>query len=149
MKKETTSLFGNFFGAKKRSPAAVEQARPVIITSLSQSHVLQQKMQEERLTHGETVTANLSPVRLESHLGKMILYFCPMENIQVLQTITEGDGGSIPQQAIVEDLTIPSNLKAGYYILKNVTLTSNGTMQVKATDETVWENATPYYSKMF
>ena len=144
MKKETSSFFSNLFGAKKIGTPTVEQTKPVIITSLSQPNVLQQRMQEEQLTHGETVMATLSPVRLESHLGKMIMYFCPMENLHVLQTLTDGDGGSIPPQAIVEDLTIPANLKPGYYTLQNVQITSNGTMQVKATQKTHWENASSY-----
>ena len=98
-------------------------------------------MQEEKLSHGETVMANLSPVRLEKSRGKMVLYFCPMKTIQVLEKVTTGDGGTLPGQAKVEGLTTPANLKEGIYNLKNITLTSNGTMQVKATDETVWEAA--------
>lgn len=145
MKKELSSFFKNFFGSKKQEMPATRQATEVIITSYSQPHVLQQRMQEEELTHGETVTANLSPVRVEHQMGKMVLYFCPMKNIEVLQTITDGDGGSIPPEAIVQELTIPANCKPGFYNLNNVQLTSNGTMQVKATGKTVWEVARPDY----
>lgn len=140
MKKETSSLFGNLFGAKN-APDQAEKTKPVIITSYSQANVLQQRMKEEKLSHGETVTANLSPVRLENAYGKMVLYFCPMRTIDIIETITSGDGDSIPAEAKVEGLTIPDNCKAGFYSLKNVTLTSNGTMQVKATDKTIWEKA--------
>lgn len=140
MKKENASLFGNLFGAKIKSPE-LEKSTPVVITSYSQPNVLQQRMKEEKLTHGETVTANLEPVRLESAYGKMVMYFCPMKSIEVLQTVTIGDGGSIPDEAKVEGLTIPDNFKPGFYKLKNVTLTSNGTMQVKATNDTLWEKA--------
>ncbi len=93
------------------------------------------------MTHGQTVTANISPVRLESSYGKMVLYFCPMKSIEVLETLCTGDGGNIPAQVKVEGLTVPSELKSGMYTLKNVTLTSNGTMQVKATDNTIWERS--------
>ncbi|WP_018612163.1 hypothetical protein [Segetibacter koreensis] len=140
MKKETTSLFGNLFGGKSDSSES-EKSKPVVITSYSQPNVLQQRMKEEKLTHGETVTANLSPVRLENAYGKMVMYFCPMKNIEVLETVTNGDGENIPAEAKVEGLTIPDNLKAGFYNLKNVMLTSNGTMQVKATNKTFWEKA--------
>lgn len=140
MKKETTSLFGNFFGVKNKR-AELERSTPVVITSYSQPNVLQQRMKEEKLSHGETVTANLSPVRIENAYGKMVMYFCPMKTIEVLKTVTDGDGGNIPAEAKVEGLTIPDNFKAGFYNLKNVTLTSNGTMQVKATSETIWEKA--------
>ncbi|GAA4423800.1 hypothetical protein GCM10023188_03000 [Pontibacter saemangeumensis] len=98
-------------------------------------------MQEEKLSHGETVTANLSPVRLEKSRGKVVMYFCPMKTIEVLETVAAGDGGSIPGEVKVEGLTTPANLREGIYKLKNVTLTSNGTMQVKATDKTTWESA--------
>ena len=111
----------------------------VTITSYSQPHVLQQKMKEEKLSHGETVMANLSPVRLENSFGRMILYFCPMKNLEVLQTLTEGDGGSIPAEVKVEGLTVPDDFRPGFYALKNVALTSNGTMRVNATEETTWE----------
>jgi hypothetical protein len=145
MKKEKMSFFSNLFGAKKNPQPTADQSKKIIITAYSQPNVLQQRMQEEKLSHGETVSANLSPVRVEKHMGKMVLYFCPMKNIEILQTLAEGDGGSLPNQAIVEDLTIPSDYKPGFYNLKNVILTSNGTMQVKATDKTVWENAKSDY----
>lgn len=135
-----TTFFRNLFGAKDQ-PSGAREPRQVIVTSSSQPEVLQKRMREEKLSHGETVTANLSPVRLEKRQGKMVLYFCPMKSIEVLETVTAGDGGSLPDQAKVEGLTIPENLKEGFYKLKNVTLTSNGTMQVKATDKTKWETA--------
>ncbi|GAB3542072.1 hypothetical protein GCM10027443_42320 [Pontibacter brevis] len=133
-----TSFFRNLFGAKDQ-PSGARESKQVIITSSSQPEVLQKRMQEEKLSHGETVTANLSPVRLEKNHGKMVMYFCPMKSIEVLETVTTGDGESIPGEAKVEGLTIPANLKEGLYKLKNVTLTSNGTMQVKVTDNTTWE----------
>ena len=52
MKKEHTSLFSNLFGAKGK-PAESERSTPVVITSYSQPHVLQQRMKEEKLSHGE------------------------------------------------------------------------------------------------
>jgi hypothetical protein len=140
MKKENTSLFSNLFGAKKSPAPDPGKSTQVVISSYSQPHVLQQKMKEERLTHGETVTVNISPVRLESDQGRMTMYFCPMKSIEVLATITNGDGGSLPAQAQVDGLTVPEDFKPGLYKLRNVTLTSNGTMTVKATSKTVWES---------
>ncbi|WP_245842281.1 hypothetical protein [Pontibacter ummariensis] len=98
-------------------------------------------MREKEMSHGETVKADLSPVRLERSYGKMVMYFCPMKSIEVLETLSPGDGGSIPALAKVEGLTIPKDFKPGLYKLKNVTVTSNGTMQVKATEQTTWEVA--------
>lgn len=136
------SFFGNLFRSAA-VPADVKSATQVVITAHSQPHVLQQRMKEEKLLHGKTVTANLSPVRLENAYGRMVLYFCPMKTIDVLHTISEGDGGSLPMDAKVEGLTVPAGLEGGYYTLKNVTVTSNGTMQVRATEETAWELVKP------
>jgi hypothetical protein len=130
MKKEQTSLFSNLFGKKP------EPTTPVVLTSYSQPHVLQQRMKEEKLTHGETVTANLSPVRLEANFGKMVMYFCPVQAIEITERISAGDGGALPAEAILENIVVPGNLKPGLYDLKNVTLFSNGTMQVIATADT-------------
>ena len=140
MRKE--SFFGNLF-RNAEAPAEAQGPTPVVITAHSQPHVLNQRMKEEKMTHGKTVTANISPVRLENAYGRMVLYFCPMRTIEVLHTINEGDGGSLPAEAKVEGLTVPQNFQPGYYSLKNVTLTSNGTMQVKATEETAWELVRP------
>ena len=135
-------FFGNLFRAAE-TPAEAKGPTPVVITAHSQPHVLHQRMREEKMTHGKTVTANISPVRLENAYGRMVLYFCPMKTIDVLHTITEGDGGSLPAEAKVEGLTVPTGLEGGYYTLKNVTLSSNGTMQVRATEETQWELVKP------
>lgn len=136
------SFFGNLF-RNADAPAQPKGAAQVVITAHSQPHVLQQRMREEKLMHGKTVTANLSPVRLENAYGRMVLYFCPMKTIEVLHTLAEGDGGLLPPEAKVEGLTVPEDLVGGYYTLKHVTLTSNGTMQVRATDETSWELVKP------
>lgn len=137
MRKKLSFLFVKLFPSKEKPE--FQQPKPVIITSYSQPNILQHRMKEKKLTHGETVTANLSQVRLENAHEKMVMYFCPMKGIEILQTFTDGDGNSIPAEAKVEGLTIPGNLEEGFYNLRNVTLTSNGTMQVKATDTTYWE----------
>jgi hypothetical protein len=140
MKKEHIPFLGTLFGGSKIGQVKVQhQSTPVVITAYSQPHVLHERMRDEKMTHGQTVMANLSPVRLENSYGKMIMYFCPMKNIQILETISNGDGGSLPAQAKIEGLSVPPDFKPGFYNLKNVTLTSNGTMQLKATNETTWE----------
>jgi hypothetical protein len=80
-------------------------------------------------------------VRLEAAYGKMYLYFCPMEKIEIHKVLTPGDGGEIPDNVVVEGLTIPEDFKAGLYTLKNVKISSNGTMQVIADATTSWEIA--------
>src|ERR1044072_766922 len=139
MKREHVSLFTGLWGSDGRHYKKEEMKTPVVITSYSQPHVLQQRMKEEKLTHGETVTANLSPVRLESNFGKMVIYFCPMQSIEVLEKVSPGDGGALPSEAILDGILIPGNLKPGLYDLKNVQLFSNGTLQVIATADTKFE----------
>lgn len=137
MKREDGSFFANLFGG--RGVEKEGTSTEVLTTASAQPHVLREKMKEKQLSHGETVTVNMSPVRLEAALGKMYLYFCPMQTLEILQTITPGDGGEIPSRVVVEGLTVPPEHKPGLYTLKNVMLTSNGTMQVVADATTTWE----------
>lgn len=141
MKEESASFFANIFGNRNRATATPEPQQQVITTVYSQPHVLQQKMLEGKLTHGETVVASLSPVRLDKDVEGMVLYFCPMRTIDIASTVTCGDGGGIPAQVKVDGLTVPGSVHAGYYTLKNVVLSSNGSIQVKATAATTWEKA--------
>lgn len=138
MKKENISFFGNLFGAKGKAPAPT--TTKVTLTYASQPHVLKQRMQEENLSHGETVMANISPVRLERMFRReAVLYFCPLKQIDILKVVTAGDGGSLPAEATLEGFAVPTEMEPGLYKLCNVALTSNGTMQVKATSGTTWE----------
>jgi len=144
MKKLVTRL-KSIFNLKQNKMEQQTPTTPVVITSYSQPHVLQQRMKEEKLTHGQTVTGDLSPVRLESNFGKMVMYFCPMDKIQNIKNISAGDGGALPAEASLHGVdglpfTAPANLKPGLYSLKNVQLFSNGTLQVHATEKTVFES---------
>lgn len=128
-------IYKAFFKNKKQEE--MEKQTPVVITSYSQPHVLQQRMKEEKLTHGDRVTASLSPVRLESNFGKMVMYFCPMQGIQLHERIEKGDGGPLPAEVKqLDGITVPGDMKPGLYTLENVQLFSNGTMQVLATEKT-------------
>lgn len=117
----------------------MEKLSSVTVTSFSQPHVLQTRMKEEQLSHGGTIKANLSPVRLDMDHGAVVLYFCPMQTLQVLEVIAEGDGGNIPAEVKLEGLNIPSISRSGLYDLKNVEVTSNGSIQVRETKDTKWE----------
>jgi len=130
------SLFG---GAKFYSPDSQPATSPVTVTAFSQPNVLRKRMEEEKLSHGGTVKANLSPVRLDMDHGAAVLYFCPMRAMHVLKTLSDGDGGSIPLEAKIEGLRVPNGSRSGFYELKNVEITSNGSILVKATKDTKWE----------
>jgi len=140
MKRLGHQFFANLFGSKA-SIEKMETSKEVFTTYAGQPHVLQEKMQEKKLTHGETVTATISPVRLETAWGKMALYFCPMQTLDIAETIAPGDGGDIPSSVVVEGLTVPPGHKSGLYTMKNVKLSSNGAIQVIATAETIFESA--------
>jgi hypothetical protein len=138
MKTEGLHLFANLFSSRGNVEKA-ETETEVTTTSSAQPHVLREKMREKQLSHGETVKASISPVRLEAALGKMYLYFCPLQTIEVHETLSPGDGGEIPAEVVVEGLTVPPGCKPGMYTLKNVKISSNGTMQVIADSKTTWE----------
>lgn len=137
--KKLFAAFDSFYGGKAYEPSLQSQSSPVTVTSFSQPHVLQSKMKEEKMSHGGTVKANLSPVRLEMNHGGVVMYFCPMKSLEVLEIIAEGDGDNIPAQAKIEGLNVPADYKSGFYELENVELTSNGSIQVKATEKTNWK----------
>jgi hypothetical protein len=139
--REPFQFFSNLFGKEGGGGGGAQETseKEVIVTSYSQPHVLREKMKEKQLTHGETVVASISPVRLEGMKEKMIIYFCPLQTLDVVGTVKPGDGQDIPKDVTLDGVTVPAGLKAGMYTLKNVKLTSNGTMQVIATSETCWE----------
>lgn len=135
MKKGIISLYKRLFN-KKPEP---QPTMPLVITGYSQPHVLQTRMRQEKLAHGDRVIANLSPVRIENAFGKTVLYFCPLQNIEVRNRIETGDGGAIPEEAIIKGFVVPKDIKPGLYTLNNVELFSNGKMQVIAGKNTVFE----------
>jgi hypothetical protein len=139
MKKLYAAFEDLFTGGKMYEPATQPQSSPVTLTSFSQPHVLQSRMKEEQLSHGGTVKANLSPVRVDMDHGAVVMYFCPMQSLQVLEVISAGDGGNIPGEVKVEGLNIPAASRSGLYELQNVEVTSNGSIQVKQTENTKWE----------
>jgi hypothetical protein len=145
MKRQGLFFFSKLFGGgQSGSETKTITTKPVlskevITTTASQANVLQKKMKEKSLTHGETVTASIYPVRLEAGYEKIAMFFCPVQTIEISETITPGDGQDIPPTVIVEGLKVPADFKPGMYLLKNVKLSSNGTMQVIATEKTAWE----------
>jgi len=138
MTREGVNLLANLFGTKGNVEKP-ETMKEVVTTPSAQPHVLREKMMEKSMSHGTTVKANLSPVRLEAAFGKMHLYFCPMRELEVLEKIDTGDGAEIPEKVVVDGLNIPSGNKSGLYTLRNVKITSNGSIQVMADKDTTWE----------
>lgn len=114
------------------------------VNSYSQPHVLKLRMKQVKLTHGETIKGDIGPVRIEPIFKEspdMTMFFCPLQDIVIKEQITAGDGGIIPEEVIISGFKnlIPKSTKPGLYNLKNVTLYSNGTMQVIAGEDTIFE----------
>jgi hypothetical protein len=130
--------------SKKQEPA--EQSHPVLVTSYSQPHVLQHYMKEKDLSHGDRVIADIGPVRLESHPFhgsaniKPVIYFCPIQSIDIKTRLNDGDGGTLPVEATLNGIRMGEGMAPGLYMLRNVELYSNGTLQVNATAKTEFES---------
>lgn len=134
MKRSYKSIFENLFGKSKL------KSTPIILTGYSQPHVLQQRMKEQNLTHGERVKVHIGPVRiLDWHYNEFAMHFCPMQCIEIKKRIEPGDGGALPAEAILENIKFPKKLKPGLFIIKDVELFSNGTLQVIANANTKFE----------
>lgn len=125
-------------GGRSYEPTPETTSSNVTVTAFSQPDVLQKRMKEEKMSHGGTVRANLSPVRIAVDHGGVVMYFCPMQKLEILEVISEGDGNNIPDAAKVVGLNIPADFKSGLYELENVELSSNGDIQVRATEKTSW-----------
>ena len=107
---KTPFSFG--FGSSRLYSPKAAPSTPITTSAFSQPDVLRRKMEEKKLTHAETVTATISPVRLESHPGKMVMYFCPMKTINVIKKLAAGDGGSLPVDVTVEGLDSSRQIRA-------------------------------------
>lgn len=125
------------------------QTKEVVVISESQPYVLQQRMKESNLKHGDTVKANIPCVRIEQNYSKAVIFFCPVPDIEVKEKIAEGDGGSLPDEVTIHGLKVPAELPSGLYNLKNINLHSNGTLQVIATEETIFECGRDEYRHNF
>jgi hypothetical protein len=132
-------FFGGGGGGRSYEPTPETSSSTVTVTAFSQPDVLQKRMKEEKMSHGGTVRANLSPVRLDMDHGGVVMYFCPMQKLEILEIISEGDGHNIPDAAKLVGLNIPAGCKSGLYELENVELSSNGDIQLRATEKTSWK----------
>jgi hypothetical protein len=136
-----SSVLGN----KKEIPSVVPMQGEDAFTSChSQPHMLRSHMGGHHMTHAETVTATLERVRVEPDIkmnGERVahVYFCPLQAVKITKRLKKGDGKAIPADVTLKGIAMPKNFGAGYYNLKNIVLTSNGTIQICATADTEWE----------
>jgi hypothetical protein len=125
-----------------------EKEELVKLNEFSQPYVLQKRMEQAGLKHGDTVIADIKNVRVDSHNSiTPVMYFCPTNQVEVKQKLQTGDDYWLPDVArIIGDLKISGNRGDGLYHLRNVKLHSNGTIQIIAMEETFFEPvpAQPY-----
>ncbi len=104
------------------------------ITSHSQSDVLRRRMEDAGFTHGQEARVNLRKVRLRRQTpSEGVVYFCEMKQLEVVEVLQDGDGGTLPKQATVEDLQFAEE---GCHDVLGAVLYSNGALQVRADEDT-------------
>jgi hypothetical protein len=106
------------------------------VTAYSQSHRLRERMAEADLQHGQEVRADVRGVRVQlaspAWIGrrdvvKGDVFFCTMGPVEVRRVSIEGDGGPLPDRAILDGLRVPVE---GTYDLINVLIRSNGDLRL-------------------
>ncbi len=138
------NLLKRLFSGKKNTESNDE---PLLVRAQSQPHVLQYKMMQEKINHGQTIEANLRFVRIvktntngyPDFEGQLTAFFCPLERIEVISRLTPGDNQPIPEAVEIHNLKLPSNMKTGIYNINNVLLHANGSINVMATQHTTLE----------
>lgn len=116
------------------------------VTGTSQGHRLASAMNKAGLSHGDSVIADVGPVQLSVDEKRMTaqVYMCNIRAVEVKKKLKVGDGKSIPQEVTFKGINFVPPKGIRYYKLKNVTLYSNGTIQVIANADTVVEEVSPY-----
>jgi hypothetical protein len=103
----------------------------------SQTHRLRERMGEAAIEHGQSARVDLPGIRVGSvpatwsgaaNPGTGIVFFCTMGPIQVHQVLEAGDGGALPEQVVLEGLTVP---EPGTYDILNALVHSNGDLRVR------------------
>ena len=121
----------------------------VRVTAQSQSHRLRERMAEAQVRHGQEIRADLRGVRVEvtpaawyggREKVRADVFFCTMGPVHVRRVAIEGDGGSLPERAVVEGLQVAHE---GTYDLLNVLVRSNGDLRLIMDDASRVEAAPP------
>ena len=106
------------------------------VTAYSQSHRLKERMTEADIHHGQEIRADVRGVRVQlaspewfARGGKVKgdVFFCTMGPVQVRRVTIEGDGGPLPDRAVLDGFRVPGE---GTYDLLNVLVRSNGDLRL-------------------
>lgn len=118
------------------------KSKKIVLTDTSQRHRLIYHMQVAvGLRHGDKVKADIKHVQLMRYGTKLRIYFCNMYGVEVTKLLGYGDGMALPDNVKLKGLATDVVPETGihYFNLKNVTLYSNGKVQVIADKDTVIE----------
>ena len=105
------------------------------ITAMSQQFKLRQRMEEAQVSHGQTVRADLTNVRVGALMGSADgqTFFCTMGPIRVRRVLSPGDHLPLPTDVRLEGLNVPA---PGTYDIVNALVSSNGDIRVVVDDRT-------------
>jgi hypothetical protein len=117
------------------------------VTAYSQSHRLRERMAEADVHHGEEIRADVRGVRVQlaspGWIGRRDIvrgdvFFCTMGPVEVRRVSIEGDGGPLPDRAILDGLRVSVE---GTYDLINVLIRSNGDLRLIVDEASLVESA--------
>src|ERR1044072_2388433 len=137
-------LLQRLFGKAKSIVTGSEELQ---FRETSQPHALVSYMHRADIKHGQLVETNLKNVRIERTnkegqpgvTGDLTLFFCPIEKVEVLKTLSEGDYQRLPGEVKLHNFKVPTDLKPGIYNINNVMLYPNGKINVMTTQSTKME----------
>ena len=106
-----------------------------VVNTSSQSEILKSRMSKENITHGQTVRADISNVRVGDPVAragwfarrKAPVFFCNMGGLKIREELQGGDGAQLPDRVIVKGFTVKTS---GYFNVENALITSNGSITV-------------------
>jgi hypothetical protein len=108
----------------------------------SQTYRLRERMAEAAIGHGQEVRADLPGIRVTADMAYArsapdpslgVIFFCTMESIKVREVLATGDGRPLPNEVILEGLTVP---EPGTYDILNALVHSNGSLRLKVDSAT-------------
>lgn len=108
----------------------------------SQTYRLRERMAEAAIGHGQEVRADLPGIRVTADMAyarsapdrnRGVIFFCNMESIRVREVLATGDGLPLPNEVILEGLTVP---EPGTYDIMNALVHSNGALRLKVDSAT-------------
>lgn len=123
--------------------------KTAVVTPTSQVEKLKLRMSEKGVTHAEELRADIPGVRIgEGVYAENVaafqqlhakapevapIFFCNIAELNIRKILKKGDGGAVPDQAVVRGLNVETS---GRFDLINAKIYSNGAINVVVDEET-------------